>query len=146
MVYLLDSRSVKDRTIPSFVASRSRTGGQLKNKRISCNQFLEEITRHFEIVFMPSWPLIFPNFTNNMLDSVADLEAEGPCPPPRPVKIGHKKDGHRRRLRRFHVSRPPLPGPWIRYCKFYDKSCKANSCAKNQQIMLNCCMFLWIRE
>ena len=27
--------------------------------------------------------------------------------PPGPVKIGHKKDGHRRRPHRFHVSRPP---------------------------------------
>ena len=26
--------------------------------------------------------------------------------PPGPVKIGHKKDGHRRRPHRFHVSRP----------------------------------------
>ena len=32
-------------------------------------------------------------------------------PPPGPVKIGHKKDGHRRRPHRFHVSRPPLPYP-----------------------------------
>ena len=31
----------------------------------------------------------------------------GPWPPPDPVKIGHKKDGHRRRPHRFHVSRPP---------------------------------------
>ena len=31
----------------------------------------------------------------------------GPWPPPGPVKIGHKKDGHRRRPHRFHVSRPP---------------------------------------
>ena len=28
--------------------------------------------------------------------------------PPGPVKIGHKKDGCRRRPHRFHVSRPPL--------------------------------------
>ena len=28
-------------------------------------------------------------------------------PPPGPVKIGHKKDGRRRQLHRFHVSRPP---------------------------------------
>ena len=27
--------------------------------------------------------------------------------PPGPVKIGHKKDGRRRRPHRFHVSRPP---------------------------------------
>ena len=29
------------------------------------------------------------------------------APPPGPVKIGHKKDGRRRRPHRFHVSRPP---------------------------------------
>ena len=40
----------------------------------------------------------------------------GHAPPPSPVKISHKKDGHRRRLLRFHVSRPPLPDHWIRYC------------------------------
>ena len=33
--------------------------------------------------------------------------ARGPCPPPRPVKISHKKDGHQRRPHRFHISRPP---------------------------------------
>ena len=31
------------------------------------------------------------------------------------MKISHKKDGHRRRQHKFHVS-PPLPGHWIRYC------------------------------
>ena len=43
----------------------------------------------------------------------------GPCPPPGPVKISHKKDGHQIRPHRFHVSYPPptLPGRWIRYCK-----------------------------
>ena len=41
--------------------------------------------------------------------------ARGPCPPG-PVKISHKKDGRRRRPHRFPVSRPPLPGRWIRYC------------------------------
>ena len=35
--------------------------------------------------------------------------------PPGPVKIDHKKDGRQRWLHRFHVSRPPLPGRWIRY-------------------------------
>ena len=35
--------------------------------------------------------------------------------PPGPVKISHKKDGRQRRLHRFHVSQPPLPGRWIRY-------------------------------
>ena len=33
--------------------------------------------------------------------------AEGAMAPPRPVKIGHKKDGRRRWPHRFHVSRPP---------------------------------------
>ena len=33
------------------------------------------------------------------------------------VKIGYKKDGCRRRPHRFHVSLPPLPGCWIRYCR-----------------------------
>ena len=42
-------------------------------------------------------------------------EAGGPCPPG-PVKISHKKDGRQRRPHRFHVSRPPLPDRWIRYC------------------------------
>ena len=37
-------------------------------------------------------------------------------PPPGPVKISHKKDGRRRQLHKFHVSRSPLPGHWIRYC------------------------------
>ena len=39
--------------------------------------------------------------------------------PPGPVKIGHKKDGHQR-SHRFHVSRPPLPGRWIRYWENWD--------------------------
>ena len=39
--------------------------------------------------------------------------AEGAMPPPpRPVKISHKKDGCQRRPHRFHVSRPP-PYPTI---------------------------------
>ena len=60
----------------------------------------------------------------------------GPCPPG-PVKISHKKDGHRRRLHRFHVSRPPsLPGRWIHYwdSPFYiqtqyrlDRSCSVKA-------------------
>ena len=37
-------------------------------------------------------------------------------PPPRPVKISRKKEGRQWRPHRFHVSRPPLPGCWIRYC------------------------------
>ena len=50
-------------------------------------------------------------------NSVADPGgAEGAMAPPGPVKIGHEKDGRRRRPHRFHVSRPPpLPGRWIRY-------------------------------
>ena len=36
--------------------------------------------------------------------------AEGAMAPPGPVKIGHKTDGHRRGLHRFHVSQPtPYP-------------------------------------
>ena len=42
--------------------------------------------------------------------------ARGPCTPPGPMKISHKKDGHQRWPHRFHVSRAPLPGRWIRYC------------------------------
>ena len=33
--------------------------------------------------------------------------AEGAMPPPSPVKISHKKDGHQRGPHSFHVSRPP---------------------------------------
>ena len=33
----------------------------------------------------------------------------GHAPSPGPVKITHKKDGHQRRLHRFHVSAPPTP-------------------------------------
>ena len=36
--------------------------------------------------------------------------------PPGSVKISHKKDDHRRRPHRFHVSWSPLPGRWICYC------------------------------
>ena len=36
----------------------------------------------------------------------------GPWPPPGPVKIGHKKDGHQRRPHRFHVSCCPLGWHW----------------------------------
>ena len=36
--------------------------------------------------------------------------AEGPWPSPGPVKVNHKKDGHQRRPRTFHVSRSsPYP-------------------------------------
>ena len=34
---------------------------------------------------------------------------------PGPVKISHTKDGRQRRPHRFHVSRPPPTGRWIRY-------------------------------
>ena len=53
----------------------------------------------------------------HVLVSVADLVGcRGATPPPGPVKISHKKDGHRRSLHRFHVyCPPPLPGRWIRY-------------------------------
>ena len=36
--------------------------------------------------------------------------------PPGPVTISHKKDGHQRCPHRFHVSHPPLPDCWMRYC------------------------------
>ena len=48
--------------------------------------------------------------------SVADPGGPRGLWPPGPVKISHKKDGRRRRLHSFHVSRPPLPGRWIHYC------------------------------
>ena len=87
-------------------------------------------------------PSSSPNVTNNMLDSVADLGGEGAMPPS-PVKISHKKDGHRRRLHIVHVSRPHLPGCWFPSCKFYDKSCKANSCTKtNKLCSIVACFFM----
>ena len=46
---------------------------------------------------------------------VADRGGRGGHIPPGPVKISHKKDGYRRQPHRFHVSRPPLHGCWIRY-------------------------------
>ena len=59
--------------------------------------------------------------------------AEGAMAPPGPVKIGHKKDGRQRQPHRFHVSRPPLPGRWIRYC-----NPKINSHVGNPYLMLKC--------
>ena len=53
---------------------------------------------------------------SNRVYAVADPGGRGGHGPPGPVKIGHKKDGRQRRPHRFHVSRPPLPGRWIRYC------------------------------
>ena len=53
---------------------------------------------------------------------IAVADPGGPwesCPPPGPVKISHKNDGHHRRPHRFHVSQhiPPQPpcSRWIRY-------------------------------
>ena len=46
---------------------------------------------------------------------------EGAMAPPGPVKIGHKKDGRRRRPHRFHVSRPPpypAAGSATGYCRW----------------------------
>ena len=51
----------------------------------------------------------------------------GHLAPPGPVKIGHKKDGHRRRPHRFHVSCPPLPGRWIRYCRTWTENDPENT-------------------
>ena len=57
-------------------------------------------------------PLTVIIITLSALKAVADPGGpRGPWLPPGPVKIGHKKDGHRRRLHRFHVSRPPLTWP-----------------------------------
>ena len=52
-----------------------------------------------------------------VLSTVADPGGRGDHdpPPPRPVKISHKKDGCQRRPHRFHVSQIPIPGHWIRY-------------------------------
>ena len=52
------------------------------------------------------------NGSKMVVYSVADPGGpRGPCfpPPPSPVKISHKKDGHRRQPHRFHVSHPPYP-------------------------------------
>ena len=58
----------------------------------------------------PPFPQKFIFELKKELYPVADPGgAREPCPPG-PVKISHKKDGHRRRLHRFHVSRP-LPYP-----------------------------------
>ena len=48
---------------------------------------------------------------------------EGAMASPDPVKISHKKDGRRRQPHSFHVSRPPLPGHWIRYCAHKQRQC-----------------------
>ena len=64
-------------------------------------------------------PTILPNFPKNYIklkgfgpQAVADPGgAEGAMPPPRPVKISHKKDGRQRWPYRFHVSRPPSTRP-----------------------------------
>ena len=36
-------------------------------------------------------------------------------PPPGPVKVSYKKDGHQRWLHRFSCFSPPSPGHWISY-------------------------------
>ena len=48
-------------------------------------------------------------FKHTLESTVADPGGvpRGPWPPPGPVKTSHKKDGHQRRLHRFHVSWPP---------------------------------------
>ena len=40
-------------------------------------------------------------------------------PPPGPVKISHKKDGHQRQPHRFHASRPPPLYPTARSATDY---------------------------
>ena len=55
--------------------------------------------------------LILSNSKTRVNTSVADPGGEGPCLPPGPVKISHKKDDRQRRLHKFHVSCPPLTRP-----------------------------------
>ena len=56
----------------------------------------------------PGFPLRWAP-SHSTVFTVADPGgARGPCPPS-PVKISHKKDGHRIRPHRFHVSPPPHP-------------------------------------
>ena len=57
-------------------------------------------------------PLAIPKSDSLAIATVADPGGgRGGYGPPGPVKIGHKKDGRRRRLHRFHVSWPPLTRP-----------------------------------
>ena len=71
-----------------------------------------------EILFLrlclhvPSMSPFFVPFKNGFCSSSGSRGGgRGGHAPPDPVKIGHKKDGHRRRPHRFHVSRPPSPYP-----------------------------------
>ena len=48
--------------------------------------------------------------------TVADPGGRGGHALPHPVRTSHEKDGHQKWLHRFHVSRPPPPRLWIRYC------------------------------
>ena len=64
-----------------------------------------------KLVFVKGFHVGCFDFTK-MRNAVADPGGgQGGHGPPRPVKIGHKKDGCRRRAHRFHVSRPPLTRP-----------------------------------
>ena len=62
------------------------------------------------ISFMVCQQLYRSSWVFNM-DSSGSKEGGrgGHAPSPGPVKITHKKDGHQRRLHRFHVSAPPPP-------------------------------------
>ena len=76
------------------------------------------------ILAPPAGMLVFLSTENPGSDSseqVADPggHAHPPTPPASPVKINHEKDTCRRRLHRFHVSRPPLPDRWIHYCELH---------------------------
>ena len=76
--------------------------------------------------------------------SVAD--PGGACPPPGPVKIGHKKDGHRRRPHRFHVSRPPPTRPLDPLLEiiitYVTKNKEFGACKESlQRVISFCCIF-----
>ena len=63
-----------------------------------------------------------------LVGSSGSRGTRGSCPPPGPVKISHKKDGRRRRVHRFHVSRPPYLATgsatgWIVHILLYFLAC-----------------------
>ena len=68
------------------------------------------------MVLIIAWKWCEGQSTRWQYPVLADREGpRGHAPSPNPVKISHKKDGRQRWPHRFHVSRPPLPGRWIRY-------------------------------